>query len=336
MALQQSSAVGKVEYRACGEIRLYRRLQPTKAAAERCAAKPKSSFRNAAKRAAEAAKRSALVYSAELQDCEKVGFGKLASARRFTPYAKFAVRDGCAILKERFKTNVVFATGTIAGSTYEALQTVAKYSGLIVQRVEQWIRDTAPGSLQVLIWEWQKRGALHIHVAIGNNDKRLLRRLRIAFKTYWFNLLGRIGERAGVDLFARRDGGTWLTRKNKCRANCVPVRKDIGRYMAKYLSKGGHTNVRALAFPTFPVPCPSRWWGMSRSLVQESKQQKHRCWFPTEQFDMVAQFLANACDAVFSYQQHIARGDVVVAYPRDGDCADVWQMVITLLANFEG
>lgn len=326
VACRQASSRLSLTLRPCGEMRLSRHRHPYRQPSATSLRQPSSTFREAALQAREVARATSLVYSDEVQVHRMGGFGVRPRETSFTRLAKYRVRDACAILKKLYGKQIIFATGTLPGSTPRALQAIADYSGLIVSRLEQWIRQQAPSAHYAFVWELQARGALHIHVAIGSPYKRQLKKLKQKFRSYWFGLLHRIGALANVDMFGRSAGGTWKNSKRTCRANCQWIRKDLGRYMSKYLSKGSKR-------PGAKVYCPSAWFGMDKRLKKLVKQG-YSCVisplvspeFAPLLYDSLKLFVTRAVETVFFYRNKICADEVTVAYPREGDGLSILEL----------
>jgi hypothetical protein len=199
----------------------------------------------------------ALVYSAYLGEKSEERNQALIRARGqgLTSGARRLVRDGCAILERLYGRKAVFGTFTLPGSTSQAVQALAKWSSKIVELFRKWIEYHAPQAKFVWVWEYQKRGALHLHVAIGAPDYEGLRYLERNWRQYSATVVRTLSRLSGVDCFQREQGGSWRGKVRVLRSNCRPVRKSVARYMSKYMSKSSAEN---------GFSPPSRWSGMSR------------------------------------------------------------------------
>lgn len=187
--------------------------------------------------------------------------GKITADRSFTRLGKSRVRNGAAAMEENYgRENIRFLTGTLPGSTIEAQRILARYSKWLIQRLTQWFRDVAPGGDYVWVWELQKRGALHLHACFAHTDGRALKKLERRWHTYWLTCLDRISRESGVDLYGRRQGGSWSGAPQVVRADCQRVKKSVSRYLSKYLSK------RASKSAIGEAPPPSQWWAISTGV----------------------------------------------------------------------
>lgn len=182
------------------------------------------------------------------------------SAPVLTLHGKRLISEYAAAIERKYgKQHCIFLTGTLPGSTVEALTEIAKCQKTIQRRLRQWLHDvTACSVAAVIVWEYQKRGALHLHVLVGHDDSRKLRLIRRGFRQYWVGLLSRLSDERGVDLFATSDGRSHRTTPHVVRAWAQPVKKTVSSYLAKYLSKSGGSNV------PYGAKHISRLWGATR------------------------------------------------------------------------
>jgi hypothetical protein len=100
------------------------------------------------------------------------------------------------------------------------------------------------------------------------------------WKEKWTEIIDGVCLRSGVDVWARKKGGTWATNKTILQADAQVIRRSVGAYLSKYLSKNAPTNeVKAWESKRFHGPV--RWWGASRPLLK-------RCRELTEKFEVEA------------------------------------------------
>jgi hypothetical protein len=261
-------------------------------------------------RPAQGAQGRVLVTCSEVQqrvkgvDELKPGFGVLPRRTAFTKTAREIVRDGAACLEARFGQNVVFGTGTLAGSTESSFRALAEWSGYVAARLRQWIRHHCPTAQVVWVWELQKRGALHMHAAIGSDSEAERRFLMQHWHRQWCHLLTVVSEKTGVDLFERFGGGTWKNDLQFVRANCEPVWKSVSRYLSKYLSKSVSKNEDGTQH------CPSRWWGCDQAIrdaildgttIRASRAYVYE--IANEMFESICGEFAAAAESVFAWKQ---------------------------------
>lgn len=171
------------------------------------------------------------------------------------------VRSGAAMEKTVEPSECLFLTGTLPGSTEAAFSAIAAYSGYIVNSLKSWIANYVSSKLDFYCWEYQKRGALHLHYCVHVPEEGHREFIMGGFKDWWISMLSRVGERSNTDLFRKSATKTHLSDTSKVRAVAEVVRKSVARYLAKYLSKSASPKRGPGRFFT-----PSRWWGTSRPL----------------------------------------------------------------------
>lgn len=187
----------------------------------------------------------------------------------FSASAKRAINLRAAAASRHFpKSQQVFLTGTLPGSTDEACQVLSAYSGYLMNRLQKWLRDhySIDGQLYHLgVWEHQKRGALHYHAFVvvpqGTEESSVKER----FASFWFRLLDQLSDSTGIDLYERSNGQSWRNLKEKIvsiAAYAQTVKKSVASYLSKYLSKDQGKQDDASFYP------PSRWWASTRAITR--------------------------------------------------------------------
>ncbi len=215
-----------------------------------------------------------LVCSFEVEDtyvdspAPRPGWGWGCRKKEFTKYAQRTIRDAGAIMDERCGANVVFATFTMPGSLSGASEQLARYSGYAVHGLRAWLHDKLPGYYAINVWEWQTRGALHVHLAIGHPDRAALERACALLPKSWCRILGRISRQSGVDLFADSEGNTYAWDWHLTRQDIQWATKSVGRYLSKYVSKRASKVCAGARFN------PASWWGITQSLREEVQSRR--------------------------------------------------------------
>jgi hypothetical protein len=196
-------------------------------------------------------------------------WGKVQKPKSFSNNAKHLILEsGFALDRMLSKKDCRFLTLTLPTSNPLNYQHLANWSGYLInilqQQIRNYIRDNSPTEeiYSLFVWEFQRRGALHLHYLIGSLDKRAVRSLSLRLYDAWFKCLGHIEEKSGADLF-----GKWRNSpKAWAKGNRIEIpRKSIARYICKYASKQKSkdpeygTNYSKIYYP-------SRFWGSSRNL----------------------------------------------------------------------
>lgn len=163
-----------------------------------------------------------------------------------------------------------FITLTCPGSSEQAVRAFSAWSGKILHSLHNWIskkvqRFSGDSHIARLhTWELQKRGAEHLH-AVYVVPRNIYSQIEKELKSWWRNLLCRISDDAGIDIFERANGrGSWRDNIDVLQTKVEKVEKSVCAYLSKYLSK--QSMGVSKGFSSLRVPRPARLWGASRYL----------------------------------------------------------------------
>ena len=251
------------------------------------------------------------------------GFGRLPDKPpAFGLNAKrWLIRRGAAMEDIAPPEECLFLTGTLPGSTEDSYRSLAEWSSYIVHRLKSWIGNYAAQKLDFYCWEYQKRGALHLHYCVWLPDAASRSHILRGFHGWWVDTLHKVGEKSSCDMFRKNSTKTHLGDTSKVRAVAEICRKSPARYLAKYLSKSS-TPLRG-AGRSFS---PARWWGTSRPL-------KALCDRLTQTIEIIEggyhrvrvlwEEIHHACvssDSVtYAYRHKVGSGHTLVSYPNTPD-----------------
>lgn len=148
----------------------------------------------------------------------------------------------------------LFLTGTFPGKTFAAQSAIADQSAWIVHRLKAWIYKRVGPNIGYYVWEFQKRGTLHLHyvVVIPNKDDRNW--IEREFRDEWIRLIAGASARSSCDLFIGERGRNFFTEKEKLQIYAQECYKNCSSYLSKYLAKGKFRN----------FPPPVRMWGCTK------------------------------------------------------------------------
>ena len=249
------------------------------------------------------------------------GYGSLPSRpSKFGLNAKRQlIRSGAALETVAPPEECLFLTGTLPGSTEDAFRAIAAYSGYIVNSLKSWISTYATQKLDFYCWEYQRRGALHLHYCVHIPNSLGRDYIRDSFHQWWVEILHRVGERSNTDLFRKNSGHTWLTDTSKVRATAEVCRKSPARYLSKYLSKSAApSRGSSRAFS------PSRGWGTSRPLKALLDSLSSSCDLVTAGVHAIRRVwedVSHICDSsdsvTYSYRHKFGIGETYVCYPKN-------------------
>jgi hypothetical protein len=191
------------------------------------------------------------------------GWGFSPKPTTFGKNARHRLLEAGAIMDNLHQKNVCEVTCTIPGSTVDSLRAVSQWSGWIMNRLTQIVRRSKSDPAWFYVWELQKRGALHLHFAIGCSSlpDAILLAQQIEFK--WFELLLELKDKCDVDVFRKNAKWTWRDKPQNWQSHVLPIYKSVAAYFSKYVAK--QSNNRSRNYKKF---FPARWWGSSKSIKE--------------------------------------------------------------------
>lgn len=189
-------------------------------------------------------------------------------ASRFTTAGKNMVRDGVHISEHQTSGDGYMLTLTFPGGTNEGFQVMAFASGYIVDRVNRFLRYRVHRGVFSYVWELQKRGAPHLHYVFRVPRGTVQASFVAEVKALWYRVLCDVTEDTRVDMFERKEGGTWLAKPEVLQVDMRPIAESYSKYLSKYLSKTASKSGAQNKW------CPGRWWGVSapcRKLIHAAR-----------------------------------------------------------------
>lgn len=178
----------------------------------------------------------------------------------FTTKSKNNIRDAAHVQEMSGEGNCVFLTVTIPGGTDQAFKVCSAGSGYLVNRFNQRLRGECIDGMFCYTWELQERGAPHLHYMFRIRGALLCETFRARISDIWCRILDDVSEQTGIDLYQRKEGGTWREKKWLVQVDVRVVRRDFARYMAKYISKTRSKDGNEHGWR------PGRWVGVSYPL----------------------------------------------------------------------
>jgi hypothetical protein len=156
-------------------------------------------------------------------------------------------------------TERLLLTGTLPGTGNRAHKALAEYSSYASKTLTNWLTRRSPGCKWMYTWEFQKRGALHIHLVV-EVPLSVSKYVKAHFKDEWNRILRSICNKSGTNLYAKT--ATYSHSEKTTQADVTVCDREPSRYISKYISKG---STHAKAFGRFP---PKTWYQISRSLLR--------------------------------------------------------------------
>lgn len=168
------------------------------------------------------------------------GFGGLGSKEAMSRHQSQSVRERVAAIDREFpRRKARFLTLTLPSVDIGAFRALAEWCSYAVNRLNVWLNRLVGDHARVSVWEYQKRGALHLHAVIGG--EHVDRVSDETLREQWIEILKSIGHRSGANMFASSSGGSWLDFPEAIRVSSERPRKSLSAYLSKYMSKGNHT-----------------------------------------------------------------------------------------------
>ena len=191
------------------------------------------------------------------------GWGFSPKPTKFGKNARHRLLEAGAIMDNLYQKNVVEVTCTIPGSTAESFRIVSQWSGWIMNRITQILRDSKHDPAWFYVWELQKRGALHLHFAIGSSKLSDALNLAQEIEFKWFELLLELRDKTDVDVFRKNAKWSWRDKPQSWQSHVLPIYQSVAAYFSKYVAK--QSNNCARNYKKYP---PARWWGSSKSIKE--------------------------------------------------------------------
>lgn len=211
------------------------------------------------------------------------GWGNLSRETQFTRLAKKRILCAGAIVERKYrKCSTRVLTTTIPGSGKDIYEAVAKYSGWLLDLQNKSARRAAKGEdFEIfMVWELQKRGALHQHWCVASSKQYVSQKIAMALRDAWYRGLDEIGAREGINLYLNTYTGKdhAIDRRN-LQSPIQRLKKSVAGYFGKYASKSASKWSKNGDYKQ-KVYCPSRWWSLSASLRTAIKDFEIKFEFP--------------------------------------------------------
>ncbi len=161
-------------------------------------------------------------------------------------------------------TERLLLTGTLPGRCQEAHKALAEYSTYASKTLTNWLTRRSPGCKWMYTWEFQQRGAIHIHLVV-ELPLSVASYVKEHFKDEWNRIITSISEKTGVNL--RKRHKTYNHPEEKTQADCIVCEREPSRYISKYISKGDKNGFGKWRYP------PKTWYQISRSLLSELRER---------------------------------------------------------------
>ena len=169
-------------------------------------------------------------------------------------------------------------TLTLPANNQESFECIAAHSGAIVNSLFQPLRDKYPDTNHwFFVWEYQKRGALHLHIAHYHPDESEGMLIGNILIEQWHKILCEISDNSGVWMLSDRHKGDYEM-KDFYQHHTQPMRKSVAGYFSKYASKASQKEENNYVKKFSEMHPPSRFWGSSSQMKAIVKSHHfHNC-----------------------------------------------------------
>jgi len=150
---------------------------------------------------------------------------------------------------------------TLPANHEAAFVALSKNTYFATHRLFSYLKEQYHGEVSwFYVWEYQKRGALHLHMAVHHRAAMLLPTICSDIRRAWVRILQDIGEReGGISMFQNAYG--YDVPQEYWQMHCDQIRKSVGAYFSKYAGK--EESKQSFYCQKYPI---SRFWGSSATI----------------------------------------------------------------------
>ena len=163
-------------------------------------------------------------------------------------------------------------TLTLPANHQEAFECLAARSGSIINSLFQPIRDRYPDmKYWFFVWEYQKRGALHAHIAHYHPDECEGMLIGNIIIEQWHKILCQISKETGIWMLSAKHQDDYEV-KDFYQYHTQPMYKSVAGYFSKYASKASNKKENNYVKKFSEMYPPSRFWGCSSEIKRIRKE----------------------------------------------------------------
>jgi hypothetical protein len=203
------------------------------------------------------------------------GYGMRNRPKKYTNRSGQKVRETGAMLDMccyHDVSQVSCTTLTLPANTPESFDVIARYSGYVINRLFQIIRRNNPVDPKwFFVWEYQKRGALHLHIAHFADDPTDSQYVGTQLIEKWHDILVDVSEFSQCCLFTAKEKDR-CTVRSKHQHHTQPMYSSVGAYFSKYASKNENSKEGSYISKFAQLYPVSRFWGSSKALKELCKK----------------------------------------------------------------
>lgn len=198
------------------------------------------------------------------QRFRKTGLARKNKPKSFTKVSGQRLREAGAamdILCEGDLSQTYELCLTLPADHEDAFAALARNTYYASNRIFKHLRDVyGEECAWFYVWEYQRRGALHMHIAIRYPDRTKLPEICEGIFDIWKRILISIGERENTCMFTAKSGKACVV-SQKWQHHYAQIRKAVGAYFSKYAGKT--ESKQSWYCQKYPI---SRFWGSSSAI----------------------------------------------------------------------
>ena len=166
-------------------------------------------------------------------------------------------------------------TLTLPANNWQAFECLAAYSSYAVNRLFQILRRKySDVNYWFFCWEFQKRGALHLHIAHYHPDESEGMLIGNLLIEQWHKILCDISDNSGIDMFLAKEGDR-CTIRTFHQHHTQPIQKSVAGYFSKYAGKSVNCDENSYVREHARTLSPKRYWGSSQQLKEIVKENSY-------------------------------------------------------------
>lgn len=207
---------------------------------------------------------------------------RLNPERQFSAVAGQRIREAGAAMELASNGQMRFChctTLTLPANNRAAFECLAAYSSYAVNRLFQVLRRLYPDmNYWFFCWEFQKRGALHLHIAHYHPDESEGLLIGNILIEQWHKILCDISENSGVYMLGGCNSSDYEL-KPWYQYHTQPIQKSVAGYFAKYAGKASKSEENSYVRLHAKTLSPKRYWGSSFQLKKIIKENSYASLF---------------------------------------------------------
>lgn len=267
----------------------------------------------------------------ELAHSIKPGWGETGKCKTFTQNGRRRILRAGGAIDQTISdpSECIFLTGTLPGGTEAAKRAIAEWSSYAMNLVQSWLSKREPEKLLIYCWEFQKRGALHLHLTMVCRNAETRKRIISEWKAQWTRVIDAISLKSEVNCWERHDGHDYSNgKKHVLQTDAQECKASAAAYLSKYLSKSGLQSSAGYNRDYHPA----RYWGISRPLcaLLESMTRELEISISSDSeasaiYQDCLSVAQSGSDCAYNWTARVGTAVAAVAYRKQNYLEELWE-----------